>query len=350
MKQFISHAKILGKLTLKDPASLFWTIIYPILLVTMMAVGFSGIKTDLEPISVAVEVGHPYQQIFSTISILAPSVMDADNASQALSENRVEGFYRADGTLLVGENNSNATILSGIGTDVKRAQTASRLGHLPDYAHSFVVSGDQKSDMLVSILCVTIGMLSLYSYFAGITMTENMQANLSPLAARLSVTPISRFSYLTAGTGINTVLTFLESLALLLYLKFVWKADFLVDAPRSLLLLFVAGLFGITLGLFVGSSNRWPAKVKVPLGISVTLTLGAMGGMMGSGLRVFIDKAVPWLNDYNPVSVIGRLLYRLNVLDTRKGYTQGVITLACGAVFLFVASLFFMRKRRFKSL
>ncbi|NLA71312.1 MAG: hypothetical protein GX850_02615, partial [Clostridiaceae bacterium] len=89
----------------------------------------------------------------------------------------------------------------------------------------------------MSILCVTVGMFSLYSYFAGITMTETMQANLSPLAARLSVTPISSASYLAAGTVINTILTFLESVALLLYSKFVWNADLLVDAPRSLLLL-----------------------------------------------------------------------------------------------------------------
>ena len=110
--------------------------------------------------------------------------------------------------------------------------------------------------MLVSILCVTVGMFSLYSYFAGITMTETMQANLSPLAARLSVTPISSASYLAAGTVINTILTFLESVALLLYSKFVWNADLLVDAPRSLLLLITLAYVAIfpVLALFMGGS------------------------------------------------------------------------------------------------
>lgn len=85
-------------------------------------------------------------------------------------------------------------------------------------------------------------------------MTETMQANLSPLAARLSVTPISSASYLAAGTVINTILTFLESVALLLYSKFVWNADLLVDAPRSLLLLITLAYVAIfpVLALFMG--------------------------------------------------------------------------------------------------
>lgn len=87
-------------------------------------------------------------------------------------------------------------------------------------------------------------------------MTETMQANLSPLAARLSVTPISSASYLAAGTVINTILTFLESVALLLYSKFVWNADLLVDAPRSLLLLITLAYVAIfpVLALFMGGS------------------------------------------------------------------------------------------------
>jgi ABC-2 type transport system permease protein len=142
----------------------------------------------------------------------------------------------------------------------------------------------------------------------------------------------------------------LQTIGLLFYLKWVWKVDYLADPWRTLLLVLAAGFFGIAVGLFIGASNRWPLKAKVPLGISLMLLLSAASGMMGPPLRLFIEKNLPWLNRYNPVNMISRTIYRLNVLESTKEFSENVVIFFVAGVFLCIASLLFMRKRQFKSL
>lgn len=350
MGQFFSHLGTLGKLTLKDKSSLFWLFIYPVLLVTMMAVAFGSGTFTLEPIPAAAETGCPYTAYLQEIDMLDLRVMEPEEASQALAAKELTGVFRADGSLLVRGNSTEAGILSEIGTELRRAGAAGHLGIFPDYSRDYLTVNQQETDLVIGILAMTVAMFSLYSYFSGIGMIDRLQANLSPLAARFSTTPLSRPSYLAAGTLINTLLSFCEMIFLILYLKLVWGHDFLADLPRTLLLLLVAVFFGITLGLFVGASNRWPTKAKIPLGIAVMLVLGGFGGMMGIDLRLFMDRHLPWLNRYNPVNLIGRLLYRLNALSSTREYTEGILFLLAGALVLGALSLLFLRRRQFKSL
>ncbi len=350
MGQFFSHLKIRGKLTLKDKGSLFWVFIYPLLLVTMMAVAFRGVGLKLEPIPAAAETGFPYTAYLQDIDILDLTVMEPQAASRALESKEVTGVFRADSTILVREDSDEAKILGEIGTELKRAEAAGHLGVRADYTKASLSVGQQDTDILFDILSMTVAMFSLYSYFSGIGMIDHLQANLSPLAARLSTTPLSRPLFMAAGTLINTLLSVLEMIVLTLYLKFVWGVNFLADLPRTLLLFLVAGVFGIAIGLFVGASNKWPTKVKIPLGIAVMLVLGAFGGMMGVDLRLFLDRHAPWLNRYNPINLVGRLLYRLNALSSTREYAAGILILAAGALILWLSSLLFLRRRQFKSL
>ncbi len=350
MKQFLSHVKLLGTLTLKDKSSLFWAFIYPLLLVTMMALAFRGIGTDMQAVKAAVDPGHPYKEALQSLDMLDLSVLEGPAADQALRAKEVEGVFRGDGSLLVRGNSVNATILSEIGREIKRQEAAFQLGHFPDFSQAYVLVDNQETGLLLSILCATVGMFSLYSYFAGVGMIENIQGNLSPLAARLAVSPLQKLSYLTAGTLVNSFLAFLESVLLLVYLKYVWSANLLVDLPRTLLLLFLAGLFGLTLGLFAGSSNKLPVMGKVVMGIAVMLVLGAFGGMMGNDLRLFLDRHAPWLNRYNPISLISRLLYRLNGLGSTQEYLTGLLLLLAASLLLFSLSYLLVRRQKYRSL
>ncbi len=350
MKQFLAQAKLLGTLTVKDKSSLFWAFLYPILLVTMMMLAFRGIGTGMEPVKAAVETGHPYVEILRSLDQLDLSVLEGPEAGQALRAKAVDGVFLKEGSLLVRGEGLNATILQEIGNEIKRQEAAARLGRFPDPGGTHVTLANQESGLLQSILCATVGMFSLYSFFAGLGMIERVQANLSPLAARLAISPLSKLSYLTAGTLVNTILAFLESTLLLIYLKYAWSVNLLTDLPRTLLLLFLAGLFGLCLGLFAASSNKLPSMGKTVVGIAVLLLLGAFGGMMGNDLRLFLDRQAPWLNRYNPVSLISRLLYRLNALGSTREYLTGVLLLLAASILLFSLAFALVRKASYRSL
>ncbi len=338
------------KMSIKDKGSLFWSFVYPILLLTLMVIAFSGVKTEQKSIAVAIEPGHPFGDVLRLIDMLDVKDAGGGEALKLLREKEIDGIYRADGVLLVRKGGVNETILRQIGSELKKAGSVYADGRSLNFAKQYVEQGDQKEGMLYVTLSASIGMFALYGYFAGIGIVHHMQANLSSLAARLSTTPISRLSYVSAGLVSGVVTSFLQTLGLLLYLKWVWKVNYLADPERTLLLVLAASFFGISIGLFIGASNRWPLKAKVPLGVSLMLLLSAASGMMGPPMRLFIENNLPWLNRYNPVNMISRTIYRLNVLDSTTEFKENILILCAAGVVLCIVSLLFMRKRQFKSL
>ncbi len=96
MKQFLQHLKTLGTLTLKDKGSLFWVFIYPLILITLMALTFGGIQSSMDPVKVAVEKGHPWKVALFHMDILDPVEMDEQSALEALQARDVWGVFRSD--------------------------------------------------------------------------------------------------------------------------------------------------------------------------------------------------------------------------------------------------------------
>ncbi len=350
MKRFFSHMMLDAKMSVKDKGSLFWGFIYPILLLTLMAVSFSGIKVNLESIPVAVEQGNPFAGALKQIDVLDIKEFQSEEAEKALRDKKIDGIYRADGTLLVRSEGMNETILREIGSEIKKVGAAFAAGHSPDFSKSYITRGDQEQGILRIVLSASLGMFALYGYFSGVNIVNNIQANLSPLAVRISTAPVSRLSFVSAGVTSGIIMNVLHMLMLFLYLKWVWKVDYLVDFGRTLLLILVAGFFGVAFGLFVGASNRWPLKAKIPLGIALMMVLSAFSGMMGPQFRLFLDKTFPWLNRFNPVNIFSRTIYRLNVLGSTSQYSENILFLFVGGLVFCAVSLLFMRQRRFKSL
>lgn len=350
MKRFFSHMALNVKMSLKDKSTLFWSFIYPILLLSLMAVAFSGIQSEQKSIAVAVEPGHPYADVLRQIDVLDVKDAECDEALKLLRDKDVDGIYRADGVLLVRGKGMNETVLSEIGSELKKVGSVYASGRSLDFTRKYVERGDQEQGMLYVTLSASIGMFALYGYFSGISIVHHVQANLSSLAARLSTTPISRLSYVSAGLVSGVAMSSLQTIGLLLYLKWVWKVDYLADPVRTLLLVLTASFFGIAIGLFIGASNRWSLKAKVPLGIALMLLLSAASGMMGPGFRLYVENNLPWLNRYNPVNMISRTIYRLNVLGSTMEFTENILIFVVAGLILCIVSLIFMRKRQFKSL
>jgi hypothetical protein len=80
MKRFFSHMALNVKMSLKDKSTLFWSFIYPILLLSLMAVAFSGIQSEQKSIAVAVEPGHPYADVLRQIDVLDVKDAEGDEA------------------------------------------------------------------------------------------------------------------------------------------------------------------------------------------------------------------------------------------------------------------------------
>jgi len=112
----------------------------------------------------------------------------------------------------------------------------------------------------------------------------------------------------------------------------------------------LGNLFGIALGIFIGSSNKKSVNVKTATGIAVTLFLSFLSGMMSPWIKIIIDKNVPIIGRINPISIISNNLYRINILGSTKSVTEGIVILLIYTLLLLFMSYIFLRRKSYDSI
>lgn len=116
-------------------------------------------------------------------------------------------------------------------------------------------------------------MVSTYGVFPGIETAVTSQANLTDIGARINTTPIKKSTLLISGVIDGLLINIFSNILLLLFLRFVLKMDLFTNIWYSGIFILLGNLFGVSLGIFVGSSNKKSPGVKVMFSIATTLFL-----------------------------------------------------------------------------
>jgi ABC-2 type transport system permease protein len=118
----------------------------------------------------------------------------------------------------------------------------------------------------------------------------------------------------------------------------------------SSIFIILGNLFGVSLGVFIGVSNKKSGNVKTLISIALTLFLSFLSGMMGPDIKVIIDMKFPILGKINPISIITDNLYRVNLLDSTKSVGEGIFLLSVYSIVLISISYVFLRRRNYDSI
>ena len=86
--------------------------------------------------------------------------------------------------------------------------------------------GGGSFDTSLSYFFAVIGMACLYGCFLGVRCPIDMQANLSALGARRSVTPTHRLKLVIADMLATFAVHFCNIVILLIYMKYILRIDF----------------------------------------------------------------------------------------------------------------------------
>lgn len=351
MKEIWRNSIYQAKNIFRDISFTFWGIMYPIVLVSFFHIAFSGITSlEIETINVGIENGNEISYILEDIEILNIVEVSEKDIEKKLKSEKIDAYVKEDLNLIVDRSGLDQTIVKGILDQINQTIALNEPIENLDFSINYLVENTQEANGVLVIFYSLIAMVSTYGIFAGIEMASLSQANLSNIAARINVTPIRKSTLIISGVGVGLLINIFSNIVLLLYMKFVLQLDLFTNIPYSILFILLGNIFGISLGVFIGVSNKMDWGVKTMMAIVSTLILSFFAGLMSVDIKVLIDKNLPILSKVNPIAIITNSLYRINLLNNTSNLAGGIFLLAIQSFILMSASYLFLRRRKYDSI
>lgn len=365
------------RIKLRNFSMVFWPLVFPLILGTFFFFAFGNIsEADFETVSVAVvkpETSNPLFLGFlnqienNTDDLISVSEMPEQKALDALKSGKIAGIYYADiqPSLTVTTNGIPESILQTILDNYESSLTTVRkiflrhpsgilkgLEQMMDTRELVqeVSLGGKTIDGNVQFFYALIAMACFYGCFIGFGSAIPLQANLSSLAARRTVTPTHKLKIVLSEQISAFFLGYLDVIILILYLRYVLRLDFQGNMAPMLLITFPGCLIGVSLGFFVGSLGRMREGVKTGILLAVSMTCCFLSGLMNNTMKDIVEKNIPVLNRLNPAALISDAFYCINVYNDPARYYRNLIILAVMSVLLTGASFFMIRRERYDSL
>ncbi len=351
MRRFIEVSAAHAKTILRDKSFMFWSFIYPILMITFFQLAFSGlINRKMEPIKTGIEVNSPYKSVLSQIEVLQLEEMDRTVAEAALKEKKITGWVSAEGKLVVAGSEMQQTVLKEVLDHVQQVNAMELPFEKFRFDLEYVKKQPQKANPMSLPFYSMLGMVSLYGMFGTLEFTRMFQANLSSTAARINTSPLQRGRMLFSAFAVAMLLNFAVNLLTIGYMQWVAKLNLFADLPRSTAIVLGANLVGVALGTLIGSIGSLNMDTKTGLCIGSSIFLSMMAGMMNPEVRNHIANTAPLLQKLNPVANLTDNLYRLNLLGDTRSFWPGLGVFAAQTLCLLLVAAIFMRRKQYDSL
>lgn len=359
---------------------IFWPLIFPFILTTAMYFSIGQMEeSDFETVHAAVVTedggGSGEKEGFLTwlemmeesSDMIRVEQMPEDEALDRLEEGQIDGiFYNGETPdLTVGRNGLPESILQIVLENyIEGRQTLEDVSAvspeklreaasvMTDHTNSVeqVTLGGKTTNGNVQFFYALLGMACLYGCFIGYGSAMELQAYLTPLAARRCAGPANRLHVILSETLVSFVLHFINMMILLAYMKYVLRLEFSGSYAEMLPALFLGSMIGVTMGMFITSIGKMGEGIKTGVMVGVSMTMSFCAGLMNSDMKNIIDRSVPLLNRINPAALISDALYCINVYDAPARYAQDILILGVMCVLLTAGTYLIIRRERYGSL
>ncbi len=366
--------------SVRDRMTLFWSLIFPVILGSLFAVAF-GSYTDKEVLFHQVPVAYVQEEGADENFSLLLETLEKDNglvqvekvtekeAEKLLREGDVEGIFKngmAGGentiSLVVTGQGMNQTILKSVleqyertrGTLLKigkeRPEGIAKAAAALEEDFSYLQEGglgDAASNSVLDYFYSLIAMDCLMGATVGLMCAVEFKANLSPLAARRMAAGTSRFLLLWPDLAAKVTMQFVYLIFSASYLIFVLDVPLGDQWGFLLLTLFVGSMMGVVLGFFIGVCGRMAYPVKEALCIMVMMVSSFFSGLMIDGIQRFVERYVPAFARVNPATLIAKACCSLNIYDTYGRYLENMGMMLALTAALAAGAFLIVRRERY---
>ena len=363
----------------RDRETLFWTLLFPLVLATMFSIVFSELDTtglhNAFPLGV-VDDDSFRQDIALSTALESVSGEDglfilykfdtASDADTALENDEIRGYIIADNipTLVVTGNALAETIAKGfldrfiqtrnsieyiIAVNPAAANDLSTLLAPVNYTEVITLSHNPPSNML-NYFYALLAMTAMYGAFHGLTSVSYLQANLSALGARRTLSPAKRWKMVFYDLLGGLTIHFASMVIAVAFMSLVLGIDFGSQLGLILLTCFVGSILGISFGAFITSVLKMKEHGKISLLIGVTMFCSFLAGLMVGGLNYIIAEQVPVLAWINPAARITDAFFSLYFYDTFDRFFLNIGVVSGMSVVMFLLTALFIGRQRYESI
>ena len=363
------------KCFLGDKVTLFWTMLFPILLSILFLMAFSNLNNadNFTGARVAVVNNDAYksdkmfQETLASVTekhgddapLLSMELVSLEEAGTLLEQGKVHGVILMDPDirLVVNQTGIYQSIIKSFLDQYKQVsasykslfQTNPELlaggNKLVDYSadYSYLTEkslGKNETDNTVTYFYALLAMASLYGSFWGIRVVSEVQADQTMRGARINLAPAHKMKMLLAGILAAWIIQFVELSLLILFMSLVLKVSFGNQVGYILLTCLVGALTGVTLGTLVGGLIKKGDGIKIGVLLGISMIMSGLAGLYFASFKYFVTKAIPIIAYVNPANLITDALYALYFYDTSQRFTLNIyLLLAFSAVFCILTYL-----------
>lgn len=363
---------------LRNPSIVFWPFLFPLALATLMyfAIGQMD-QADFETVPAAVVVEKEGAAVNSFLTfvdamdessgLIRAEKMTEEAALQALEKGEAEGIFYvgSDVRLTVSGNGFPESILQSVLVSYQSGEEAVKdiarlhpegmqdaLEKMKEYdtAVNQVSLGGTTIDGNVQIFYALIGMACLYGCFIGFGCALWLQANLTALAARRCVAPVHRLKLILTEFGAGFLVHFANMIVLLAYMRYVLKLEFTGSFAEMTGLVLVGSMFGVSMGIFVGSLGKVGEGIRIGILLGISMSLSFLAGLMDASVKDAVEQHAPVLSRVNPAALISDALYCINVYDAPERFADNMVILIIMSALMVGGAFLIVRRERYGSI
>jgi len=340
-----------GKNIFRNRDFVFWTLAYPIIMAIFFNAAFSGMmNSNMDNVQIGISGNNQLRYILEEVDFFDIHLIDNSDYVKMLHNDEIHGYIDDNFNLIVSKSGIKQTIIKEVLEQIKQTTRLNRPISGNEFSVNYISNRNQKANSILIIFYSLIAMVSTYGIFAGIETVSLIQANLSYVGIRMNVTPLKKVHFLVAGTIVAFLLNILSNGILFLFMKYCLKIELFKEYVYSSLLIVLGNLFGISLGVLIGASNKKSYNIKTIVGIAIILSLSFLSGLMGPWIKVIVDKNAPIIGRINPISIITNNLYKINILGNISSAIEGIMILLLYNLLLLFMSYVFLRRKSYDSL
>ena len=355
----------------------FWPLVFPLILGTFFFFAFGNLNdADFETVQVALvreTTDNPLFDFYldqvqkSDSDLISLHEMTEQKALAALKNKEISGIYYAGmmPSLTINAHGIPESILQSILESYDNSLHTIRTilkKHPPGLLNGLtqmmdtrdlvqeVSLGGKTIDGTSQFFYALIAMACLYGCFIGFGSAITLQANLTALAARRSVTPTHKLKLILSEQISSFLIGYVDVIILLIYLRNILKLDFQGQIGKMLLISLFGSLIGVSMGLFIGSLSKMGEGIKVAVILAISMVCSFLSGLMNSSMKDTVEKHCPIINRINPAALISDAFYCINVYDDQARYYRNLLTLAVMSSALVFASFLLIRRNRYDSI
>ncbi|MGE5614190.1 MAG: ABC transporter permease [Bacillota bacterium] len=368
------------KCLLRDRETVFWTLMFPIVLAVFFNMAFSSInkREVFQAVNIAVVDNGQYRDDISFRTAMEEvskgddrlfnlTVAPEQDAERMLEDNSIAGYIIAGNPpkLVVKKSGMNQSIIKSFLDNYVQTASAVKsilaenpeagqkllasIGEMRQYVRE-VPGTSAKPDNVLYYFYTLIAMACLYGGFFGMREIADIQADISPLAARVNIAPVHKLKAFLYSVCATFLVHVAEMLTLLAFLRFVIKADFGSKTGYILLTTAVGSAAGIAFGALVSAIVKKSENMKVGVILCISMIGSFLAGMMFQGMKYIVAKNAPVLSWLNPINLLTDAFYCLYYYD---GFSRYFLNLGALLIFIFAccSGIYLMiRRRRYASL